>query len=192
MNKTFITRAHDAMIQGFKDKSNAIVKRISDEMRDAIDEIVNLFEAFDLSKIDIENYDDEFTLCAKDDYSRPYVLEVSRVEFENGVIYVMDKEGFEHESYEWGDEAPVLLNELAECLSMKFEDIKKLAVGVKVRWINPGIEDYPEEEREEILRLVWVIDSCPDEIEEDSVIAISNEYGEAEVLPMELVVVEED
>ena len=186
--KTFVTKKVEALMKSYIDNSSAIVRRIDEQVREALTGITNLFKDFDLKTIDVENYDPDYAIAIEDDYGNVKLVPVKCVDVWEGYIYVIDREGYEHGSEEWSSRAPELLSELSLCLDRKLKDIQKLQPGQRVRWINPGIEDYPEEEREEMLQLIWVIDSCPDEIEEDSVIAISNEYGEAEVTPMELVV----
>ena len=186
--KTFVTKKVEALMKSYIDNSSAIVRRIGEQVREALTGITNLFKDFDLKTIDVENYDPEYAIAIEDDYGNVNLVPVKCVDVWEGYVYVIDREGYEHGAEEWSSRAPELLSELSLCLDKKLKDIQELKVGARVRWINPGIEDYPEEEREEMLQLIWVIDSCPDEIEEDSVIAISNEYGEAEVLPMELVI----
>ena len=186
--KTFVTKKVEALMKSYIDNSSAIVRRIGEQVREALTGITNLFKDFDLKTIDVENYDPDYAIAIEDDYGNVKLVPVKCVDVWEGYIYVIDREGYEHGSEEWSSRAPELLSELSLCLNKKLKDIQELKVGARVRWIKPGIEDYPEEEREEMLQLIWVIDSCPDEIEEDSVIAISNEYGEAEVLPMELVI----
>lgn len=61
-----------------------------------------------------------------------------------------------------------------------------LKIGTKVKWHDPAIEDYDVEDREEVLNRVFEIIDAPDEIEEDSIILISDGFTEAEVYPGEL------
>lgn len=122
-----------------------------------------------------------------DDYGHPSNALISRAVLEDGTIYLIDTEGYNHTSDEWFHDATIVLTELSECLNEKFKDIQQLAVGKKVRWIDPGIDDYDEEYRLEVLDRVFTIYSCPEVIERDSVIGISCDSSEAEVLPMELV-----
>lgn len=187
--KTFITEKMEALMKSYIDNSAAIVRRIDDQIREALNSITNLFKDFGVNSIDVENYDPDYAIAIEDDYGNVKLVPVKCVDVWEGYVYVIDREGYEHGSEEWSSRAPELLSELSLCLDRKFKDIQKLKVGARVRWIDPGIEDFDEGEREERLLLVWVVDSCPDEIEQDSVIAISNEYGEAEVTPMELVYV---
>jgi hypothetical protein len=128
-----------------------------------------------------------------DDYFEQFnLVPVSKVEIWNGELYIVDKEGYEHEERLWSFKAPELLTVATNCLSQKLTGIQKLKTGVKVKWMDPGIEDYEPEDREDVLERIFVITDCPDEIEEDSIIGIEEIDGpsNAEVLPMELVVVE--
>lgn len=71
----------------------------------------------------------------------------------------------------------------------KFDFIK---VDAKVRWEDPAINDYDENERKELENMVWtvcMIDGSSEntEVTSDSIILIANSYGsEAEVFPCEL------
>lgn len=188
MAKTFINDSDKSILSGFYDKAEDAIKKVTELCADAIDEIVNLFEAFDINTIDIANYDPEFTLVLEDENGDSSRTEIQKVELEDGIIYVYDTDGNEYTSEDWYYQAHFLLYELCGCLESKFEDIESLAVGKKVRWIDPGIEDYDEEDRQEVLDRVYTIYSCPEVIERDSVIGISCDGSEAEVLPMELVV----
>lgn len=183
MAKTFITPIEKNILTGFYNEGTDIVKKISDLCADAIDKIVDLFERYDLSKIDIINYDEYFNLIEGD----ITVIRIDRVELCEGTIYVYDTDGNDYTSEYWYDKAPQLLQELATCLEMKFNDLEQLAVGKKVRWIDPEIEDYDKEDRQDMLERVFTVVDCPDEIEQDSVILIANDETEVEALPMELV-----
>ena len=187
MKKTFISENDMNWLNGMEVRSGNIIKKVHDLQRDAIDEIVNLFEGMDINSIDVENYDGQFEIDLMDDYGYKTRTLVKKVELENGIIYLVDEDGNDHESVEWGEQAPELLGVLVDCLETKLSDIQNLAVGKKVRWIDPAIEDYDEEDREDMLNRVFTIYSCPDVIERDSIIGISCDGSEAEVLPMELV-----
>ena len=187
MKKTFISENDMNWLNGMEVRSGNIIKKVHDLQRDAIDEIVNLFEGMDINSIDVENYDGQFEIDLMDDYGYKTRTLVKKVELENGIIYLVDEDGNDHESVECGEQAPELLGVLVDCLETKLSDIQNLAVGKKVRWIDPAIEDYDEEDREDMLNRVFTIYSCPDVIERDSIIGISDGTTEAEVLPMELV-----
>ena len=189
MNKTFITEIDKQFVTNFYNKGTDIIRNVTDLRHDAIDEIVNLFECFDIQTIDVENYDENFELNLVDiDQGRISTITVKKVELYEGTIYVYDDDDETHTSEEWFNEAPELLQELSSCIEMKFRDIEKLAVGKKVRWIDPAIEDYDEDDRQEQLDRIFTIYECPEVIERDSIIGISDGTSEADVLPMELVV----
>ena len=188
MAKTFINDSGKNILSGIYDKATDVIKKVRDLCADAIDEIVNLFEGFDINSIDIANYDPRFMMVMEDYDGNLSRIEIKKVELEDGTIYVYDTEGNDYTSVDWYHQAPALLQELCECLELKFKDIESLAVGKKVIWVDPEIEDYDEEDRQEVLDRVFTIYSCPDVIERDSVIGISCDGSEAEVLPMELVV----
>ena len=109
------------------------------------------------------------------------------------VLQTPDEEDFFEEDDDWTPKALPILTDLMISIDRKINDLKKLKVGAKVRWNDPAIDDYDPDDREEQLELIWVIDDCPsqDELDSDSTISISNEYGEAEVLPWELVYVDD-
>ena len=187
MAKTFITQVDKDILGNFYNEATDLIKKVNDLAADAIDKIVDLFENFDINSIDIANYDEDFRLVMENYLGDTTQVSIKKVELYEGTIYVYDEDDHEYTSEDWYIQAPQLLQELATCLEMKFKDIEQLAVGKKVRWIDPEIEDYDEDDRQDMLDRVFTIYSCPDEIEMDSVIGISCDGSEAEVLPMELV-----
>ena len=71
-------------------------------------------------------------------------------------------------------------------------EIQRFYIGQRVKWIDPGINDYEPEDREEILDRVFIItDICGDEEDEDRQIYICEENGhsEAEVWEHELIAI---
>lgn len=187
MAKTFISQVDKDILVNFYNEATDLIKKVNELAADAIDKIVDLFENFDINRIDIANYDEDFKMVMENYLGDTEQVSISKVELYEGTIYVYDTDGNEYNSEDWYIQAPQLLQELASCLEMKFNDIEQLAVGKKVRWIDPEIEDYDEDDRQDMLDRVFTIYSCPDEIEMDSVIGISCDESEAEVLPMELV-----
>lgn len=187
MKKTFITQVDKDILGNFYNEATDLIKKVSDLAADAINQIVNLFEAFDINRIDIANYDEDFRLVMENYLGDTTQVSIGKVELYESTIYVYDTDGNEYTSEDWYNQAPQLLQELATCLEMKFKDIEQFEVGKKVRWIDPEIEDYDEADRQDMLDRVFTIYSCPDEIEMDSIIGISCDESEAEVLPMELV-----
>jgi len=186
MAKTFVTKTDIDSLVRFFNIGTEIVEKVSELASDAIDNIVDLFENFDIESIDIANYDD-FKMSMENDQGDINQVFISKVELYEGKIYVYDEDGDEYTSEDWYLQAPQLLQEVSICLEMKFKDIEQLTAGKQVRWIDPEIEDYDEDERQEMLDRVFTIVQCPEVIEQDSVILIANEETEAEVLPMELV-----
>lgn len=66
-----------------------------------------------------------------------------------------------------------------------------IKIGGKVKWNDPCIQDYPKSERKKLLNRVWSVDlinglTDNTEIDDDSIITISDEYSEAQVCPCEL------
>lgn len=64
-------------------------------------------------------------------------------------------------------------------------------VGAKVKWNDPGINDYDPEDREWKANIEWTVDGIvgadEDTVTSDcDIILISSEYSEAEVYPSEL------
>lgn len=64
-------------------------------------------------------------------------------------------------------------------------------VGAKVRWNDPGINDYEPKDREQQANIEWTVDaivgSDEDVVTSDcDIILISSEYSEAEAYPSEL------
>ena len=190
--KTFVTENMLSLMKSSIDKSAAIVQRITDSINEALDELRNLFKVAGVESIDVANYEEDYAIAVEDDYENVTLVPVSRVEIWEGYLYVVDKDGNDHEEREWGAKAPELLTVATKCLNEKLTGIQKLAVGTKVRWIDPGIEDYEPEDREEVLNRIFEVTVCPDEIEQDSVIVIDEVGGgsEAEVNPLELVLVD--
>lgn len=64
----------------------------------------------------------------------------------------------------------------------KTTNMKEYEIGMTVKWNDPGINDYPEDEREfQQSRTFEILD-----VINDDVVLIADEYGEAEVLVSEL------
>jgi hypothetical protein len=190
MKTPLISESNRKFLKDLSNKSGEIASKINNLCRDAIDEIVNLFEGLDIEKIDVESYSDDMLII------ETYVgdvdtIKIRRVEYDEK-IYVYDEDNEYHTSEEWFAQAPQLLNILLTAIEAKFEDIEKFKVGAKVRWIDPAIDDYDKDEREEALARVFTIAKCPEVIDLDSIILISDGYTEAEVPPMELVLAPEN
>ena len=58
--------------------------------------------------------------------------------------------------------------------------------GAKVYWNDPAINDYPQEEREDALKRVWVVEDVPPYIDSDTIISIHTKGSTAEVYASEL------
>lgn len=156
--------------------------------------ILNAFRSLGKTYFRICDYAPEFEVSMDDNLGNVRLVEVNAVEiYDDHEILLLDAEGYGFEESEWGDHIFEVMNTIIEALNKKVTDLKRLKKGVRVKWIDPAIDDYDPDDREEQLELIWVIDDCPelDELDSDSVIAISNEYGEAEVLPWELVYVDD-
>ena len=177
----------------FVDAAHMYVERIRKTIEEAYKDFQNLFEKNEIQRIDIGNYADEFYVkCDDGSGMRQVDVHVKFVEYEPGYgIYLVDDEENCWDYPLWCDSTILVFQTAVDCLNEKYEDYKKLKKGTIVRWIDPGIDDYEPEDREEQLNLEWVIDDCPeqDDLHDDSTISISNEYGESEVLAYELVYV---
>ena len=71
------------------------------------------------------------------------------------------------------------------------KDFSFIRKGVLVHWQDPGIIEYPEDERDAQLNKVWEIADCPgaNDMEDDDIILIVSAEGdgsEAEVCPTEI------
>ena len=74
---------------------------------------------------------------------------------------------------------------------MKCNNFKWIKVGTTCKWNDPAINDYDEDERENILNTTYKIISIKYEdntqnIYHDTLIEIANDYSEAEVYAIEL------
>ena len=158
--------------------------------------LINLFRENDIDHIDILNYHDCFYMdvCNSSGYAKATV-NVKEIRYSSSydTLSIIDTDDNVWEDCDWLTNIVVVYSEATNCLAAKYNDYDKLHTGAKVRWIDPGIEDYDPEDREDILQRVFVIYDCPnpDEIENDTVIGITNEYTEAEVNAYELVFVEQ-
>ena len=65
--KTFVTKKVEALMKSYIDNSSAIVRRIDEQVREALTGITNLFKDFDLKTIDVENYDPDYAIAIEDD-----------------------------------------------------------------------------------------------------------------------------
>lgn len=66
----------------------------------------------------------------------------------------------------------------------------RIHINDKVKWHDPGINDYDEEDREEVLNRIWSVDEINITGEDDSIIQIGSGSSETEVLASELEIVE--
>lgn len=181
-------------LQPFIDASDVYMQRVRQTIEEAYKSFKNLFEQNEIQRIDIGNYADQFQVMCDDGGSgdNQVSVHVVAVEYEPGYgIYLIDDEGNQWEACLWDSNMILVFWTAVQCLNDKYEDYKKLRKGARVKWMDPAIEDYDPEDREEQLNLLWVIDDCPeqDELFDDSTVCISNEYGEAEVMAYELVYV---
>ncbi len=181
-------------LQSFIDASDVYMQRVRQTIEEAYKSFKSLFEQNEIARIDIGNYADEFHVMCEESGSggNQVSVHVVAVEYEPGYgLYLIDDEGNQWDSCLWDSNMLIVFWTAVQCLNDKYEDYKKFKKGTIVRWMDPGIEDYDPDVREEQLNLEWVIDDCPeqDDLHDDSTINISNEYGEAEVLAYELVYV---
>ena len=68
--------------------------------------------------------------------------------------------------------------------------VEILKIGDRVRWADPGINDFDPEERDEQRARIWTIVDCPsiDEYSDDAVVLITGDGGEAEVPVREIAI----
>lgn len=68
--------------------------------------------------------------------------------------------------------------------------VEVLKVGDRVRWADPGINDFETEERDEQRARIWTIADCPsiDDYCEDAAVLITGDGGEAEVPVREIAI----
>ena len=183
-------------LRPFIDSSNAYMDLRRKVIELAYNSFIQLFESLAIHHIDIGNYADEFYVMCNDggtgDNEVNVNVHVSSVEYEPGYgLYLIDDYGTQWESSQWCQSMEIVFNLAVQCLDDKYEDYHNIKKGCIVRWIDPAIDDYDPDDRAEQLEMLWVVDDCPetDELADDTIISISNEYGEAEVLLYELVYV---
>lgn len=71
-------------------------------------------------------------------------------------------------------------------------EIQRIKVGMRVKWNDPGIDDYDPEDREEVLNRVFVVDEVEDNDDPlNTFVHITEEGGfsEAEVFECELIAI---
>lgn len=172
------------------DNASALGRRWGAIQLEAINTIKDILKKLPHQEFRLVDYHLDYSLVFTDGTRR----NIASVFLSDGELFLQNEDGFDYmeSDGEWPDPLDVL-SDLAEALTKKIDDLKRLKKGARVKWIDPAIDDYDPDDREEQLELVWVIDDCPeqDELDSDSIIAISNEYGEAEVLPWELVYVDD-
>jgi hypothetical protein len=79
------------------------------------------------------------------------------------------------------------IRQLEEENEYKYAFIKK---GILVYWDDPAIEDFPFDEKVSQMDTVWTIDDVKTdntEIQDDTIVLISNQYSTAEVFAKELI-----
>lgn len=166
-------------VLGLSKKASELKTTITNACRDAIDEIINLFEGLDTDRIDVEDWwDDNCLECT----------EVHHVINDGGTICVYPDigEDVEYTSEDWFYEAPALLEILTMAVLSKIDFTSKVKVGAKVKWNDPAINDYPEEERAKALNRIFTIFKVEGDTEEDCTVWISDGVTEAEVNYWEL------
>jgi hypothetical protein len=172
------------------DNANALGNRWGAIQLEAIQTIKDILNKLPHKEFRLVDYHPDYSLVFTDATRR----NITSVFLYNDELFLQDEDRFDYmeSDGDWPDPLDVL-TDLTEALSRKIDDLKRLKVGARVKWIDPAIDDYDPDDREEQLQLIWVIDDCPtqDELDSDSTISISNEYGEAEVLPWELVYVDD-
>ena len=181
--------------QSVVDNAYNLVNAIRKANLEAHVALVNLFKENQVDHIDILNYDDCFYMDVCDSSGvAKNTVNIAQVLYSPtyDILSVIDTEGNEWEDSDWLTNEAAVLQLAAACLTEKYNGYSKMTNGTAVRWIDPAIEDYDEEDREDVLARVFTIYNCPpsDEIENDTVITIANEETEAEVYAYELVVVE--
>lgn len=168
------------------DNASAIYTRKTQLVAEAVQTIKDILNKIPHNEFRLIDYFEDYTLLFDDGT----IKGITSVFLSDDELFLEDENGYHYmyDDCEWADPITVL-DDLAAGLKQKMEDLKHLKVGARVKWIDPAIDDYDPGEREERLELIWVIDDCPsqDELDSDSKISIYNEYGEAEVLPWELV-----
>lgn len=171
------------LIYSLMKKGAELTERIQNACRDAIDEIVNLFEGLDITRIEVEDW-----ACEPDLYSTGTI---NHVVLDEGTIYVYPDigEDVEYTSEDWFDEAPQLLQILTQALSAQTAFLEKLTVGAKVKWNDPAINDYEPEERTEALKREFEIFKVPENLTVNDSVWISDGHTEAEVPIWELEIV---
>ena len=160
-------------------KASELKQKVVNACRDAIDEIINLFEGLDLERIDVEDWSDENDLeCTS----------IHHVVNDGGTICVYPDigEDVEYTSEDWFYEAPRLLDILTIAVLAKIEFTSKVKVGAKVKWNDPAINDYPEDERIAALNRIFTIFKIEGDTEEDCTVWITDGVTEAEVNYWEL------
>lgn len=182
-------------LQTFIDVSNAYMQIVKQTIEEAYQSFQNLFTQNGISHIDIGNYADQFQVMCDDGGSgdNQVSVHVVAVEYEPGYgLYLIDDEGNQWESCLWDSSMIVVFWTAVQCLNDKFEDYKKFKNGVTVKWMDPEIEDYDPEDREDQLSRKYKIFGLKvpaEEITDDTIIKIADRYGEAEALASELVYV---
>lgn len=166
------------LVLSLAEKATKLTWAIVNTCREAIDEIVNLFEGLDLERIDVADWWDECELeCTT----------VHHVVNDGGTICVYPDNGedIEYTSEDWFYEAPKLLDMMANAVLTKIDFTNKVKVGAKVKWNDPAINDYPEDERTAALNRIFTIFKVDGE-GEDCTVWITDGVTEAEVNYWEL------
>ncbi len=167
------------------DNANALGERLSRLWKEAMDAIRDTLNKLPHRAFQISDYDPDCFITLSDGKT----IRLTAIFMSDDDIVILDDDEWNYweQDGEFTHCSVAIFQTLTQCIQEKIHDLEDLKVGSIVRWNNPGIDDYDEADREEILNLQWVVDKIPEDFEEDSVICISNEYSEAEVLPWELV-----
>lgn len=171
------------LVLSLSNKATELIEKVRVACRDAIDEIVNLFEGLDRTRIDVKDW----ATCPE----LESIGDVDHVVLDEGVICVYPDigEDVEYTSEDWFYDAPELLNILTDAVLTEISFLSQIKKGAKVKWNDPGIDDYEPEERTEALKREFEIFKVPENLTINDSVWISDGHTEAEVPIRELEIV---
>ena len=124
---------------------NEIKKSLYKRAKEAI---INALGAVDCTYFRLKDYNPNFELAIDNGPGDVTLVEIVAIELYRGEILLLDIDGYSYEECQWGHHIFEILNAVTQALKQKADDLTRLKVGARVKWIDPAIDDYDPDDRE--------------------------------------------